>query len=436
MISSVLIWTQYFRMEGQDLSGMKNLETYGPAKPLKTKCSHFHTHHIVAMLQSVWNTTESRKILLFLCINIMYMVLEFVVGYSTNSLGLIGDAGHMFFDNSALFVGLIASYIGCFRPNERYTYGYGRVEVLSGLLNSSLLLFVSLRLMIEAIQRFLNPPNIKTNNLLVTSIGGFLLNVVGLIWFHDHVHQHNGTCAHSTKHSCGHKSVLNHQSDQSQYSVPNCVQISLPDTESNGLQDQNKNQPAHRSHVCTFESIISYDTESDPIDQESEKRIRNTNMYGIYLHVLADTLGSIGVIISSIMIDYAEWYIADPVCSLIISFLIFGSTLPLFSDIIRQLMGRVPLGMEKLLQNVLEKIVKEIPNVHQILHWHFWQHSNGFYIASMHLLVDDAVEQVVLRHAQRIVKSNFKDIKLDLTIQIEQLDQNHRNGNVCKYADV
>jgi len=43
---------------------------------------------------------------------------------------------------------------------------------------------------------------------------------------------------------------------------------------------------------------------------------------GVFLHVLADTLGSVGVIISSALIHQYNWYIADPVCSMFIAALI------------------------------------------------------------------------------------------------------------------
>ena len=52
-------------------------------------------------------------------------------------------------------------------------------------------------------------------------------------------------------------------------------------------------------------------------------------MYGIYLHILADALGSVGVIISSILIKYYDLQIADPICSSVISVLIFASVVPL-----------------------------------------------------------------------------------------------------------
>ena len=55
----------------------------------------------------------------------------------------------------------------------------------------------------------------------------------------------------------------------------------------------------------------------------------NHNIRAIFLHIVADALGSLGVIISSILVKYFEFYIADPICSLIISVLIILSVIPL-----------------------------------------------------------------------------------------------------------
>ena len=43
---------------------------------------------------------------------------------------------------------------------------------------------------------------------------------------------------------------------------------------------------------------------------------------GIFLHILADTLGSVGVIISSTLIYLFDWMLADPICSMFIAVLI------------------------------------------------------------------------------------------------------------------
>jgi solute carrier family 30 (zinc transporter), member 5/7 len=51
-------------------------------------------------------------------------------------------------------------------------------------------------------------------------------------------------------------------------------------------------------------------------------------MYGVFLHILADTLGSVAVIISSICIDFFDFTLADPICCFLISALILGAAVP------------------------------------------------------------------------------------------------------------
>lgn len=52
-------------------------------------------------------------------------------------------------------------------------------------------------------------------------------------------------------------------------------------------------------------------------------------MQGVYLHILADTLGSVGVIVSAILMWAFGWMIADPICSMFIAILISLSVLSL-----------------------------------------------------------------------------------------------------------
>jgi solute carrier family 30 (zinc transporter), member 5/7 len=92
------------------------------------------------ILRHVLDDTNSRKIFIFLSINIVFMVVETLVGIWTNSLGLISDAGHMFFDNASLMIGLYASYMSKWRKDEEYTYGS---VVLHGFLGEGCLPRVS-----------------------------------------------------------------------------------------------------------------------------------------------------------------------------------------------------------------------------------------------------------------------------------------------------
>lgn len=55
---------------------------------------------------------------------------------------------------------------------------------------------------------------------------------------------------------------------------------------------------------------------------------RSDNMQGVYLHVLADSLGSLGVIISTLCVKYFDLVIADAICSLLIATTILLSGVP------------------------------------------------------------------------------------------------------------
>ena len=69
--------------------------------------------------------------------------MELFYGIATNSLGLISDSFHMFFDCTGLMAGLAASVITKWRANDKYPYGYLRAEVLAGFINGLFLLFIS-----------------------------------------------------------------------------------------------------------------------------------------------------------------------------------------------------------------------------------------------------------------------------------------------------
>ena len=77
---------------------------------------------------------------------------------------------------------------------------------------------------------------------------------------------------------------------------------------------------------------------------------------GVFLHVLADTLGSVGVIISTILIENLGWKIADPICSLFIASLIFASVVPLVKETALILLLRTPIELEGSIQLALSKV--------------------------------------------------------------------------------
>ena len=82
--------------------------------------------HQLTNVRSIFEDKDSRNLFLFLIVNFTFAIVELLYGVWTNSLGLISDSFHMFFDCSALVVGLIASLIVRKNPNEKYSYGFVR----------------------------------------------------------------------------------------------------------------------------------------------------------------------------------------------------------------------------------------------------------------------------------------------------------------------
>ncbi|MBD2843616.1 cation transporter [Paenibacillus sp. IB182496] len=121
----------------------------------------------------------NKKILLvsFVIITV-YMIVEAVGGFVTNSLALISDAGHMLSDAIALGIALAAFTYGSKAVNTGKTYGYRRFEILAAVLNGVTLIGIALYIFYEAIERFRNPPEVATVGMLVISTIGLLVNVL------------------------------------------------------------------------------------------------------------------------------------------------------------------------------------------------------------------------------------------------------------------
>lgn len=75
---------------------------------------------------------------------------------------------------------------------------------------------------------------------------------------------------------------------------------------------------------------------------------------GVYLHIIADTLGSVGVILSSLFVQYGGYLKADPICSFWISVLILISTYPLLKNCARTLLQCTPPNIK------LKKCLKQV----------------------------------------------------------------------------
>ncbi|KGO66504.1 Cation efflux protein [Penicillium italicum] len=116
------------------------------------------------------------------------------------------------------------------------------------------------------------------------------------------------------------------------------------------------------------------------------------NMRGVFLHVMGDALGNIGVIVSALVIwltDYKWRYYVDPGISLVITLIILASAIPLCKAASRILLQAVPPGMS--IDHIKEDI-ERLPGVIGSHHLHVWQLSDTKIVASIHLQVDTEIK--------------------------------------------
>lgn len=107
-----------------------------------------------------------------------FMIVEAIGGFLTNSLALLSDAGHMFSDAVSLGVAVLAFKLGEKVADYSRTYGYKRFEILAAVFNGVTLIIISIFIFYEAIQRFINPPEIATTGMLVIATIGLIVNIV------------------------------------------------------------------------------------------------------------------------------------------------------------------------------------------------------------------------------------------------------------------
>ena len=111
-----------------------------------------------------------------------FFVVELVVGLVSGSLALISDAGHMAADVVALGAALLATKIAA-RPDTtgRRSYGSYRAEVFASGLTVLIMLGVSVYVVIEAVRRIGESPEISSGPVLIVGILGLVINLISMI---------------------------------------------------------------------------------------------------------------------------------------------------------------------------------------------------------------------------------------------------------------
>ncbi|AIG25966.1 cation transporter [Brevibacillus laterosporus] len=141
----------------------------------------------------------------------------------------------------------------------------------------------------------------------------------------------------------------------------------------------------------------------------------NLNIRSAFLHVLGDLLGSVGAILAGLLMWKFNWYIADPIISVVVAVLIMLSAWRVTRDSVDVLMESTPASIDAdQVSDALSK-VEGVTSVHDL---HIWTVTSGFDSLSCHLHVKDGLASYpILQEALHLLEHQFGITHS--TIQIE-----------------
>lgn len=143
--------------------------------------SHHHTHGDTDAGKN------ARRLRFALFLTLGFAAVEAATGWWANSLALMGDAGHMLTDSSALALAAMAALLARRPATRNHSYGMGRVEVLAALANGLFMLLVVAAIVYGALLRFQTPVEVNGPVVMVVAAIGLLLNIALFkLLSHDH----------------------------------------------------------------------------------------------------------------------------------------------------------------------------------------------------------------------------------------------------------
>jgi cobalt-zinc-cadmium efflux system protein len=301
-------------------------------------------------MENVLSASNNRKkaLKIILLLTSGFFLIQIVVGFKIGSLAVISDAGHMLIDACGLLMALLAISFAQKPSTAKRTYGFYRAEILASLLNSIILIFLSVFILYEAFERIVHPSELNAIPMIIIASIGLGINLLGIRML----------------------SKIRIKNKTSEDSVP---------------------------------------------EQNNTSAQEDLNLQGAYLEVLADTVGSVGVIVAGIIIQTTGFYLADPLISIGIVALILPRTWLLIKKAIHILIEGTP---SHLCHEEIKNSILRVKGVTGVFDLHIWTISSGIHALSAHVVIIDSKRaSAVLQEINSILEKEYKITHA--TIQIE-----------------
>lgn len=276
--------------------------------------SHGHHHHDLLQTGS-----PDRAFVVGIVLNVLFVAVEVAVGFWSDSMGLLSDAGHNLSDVASLLLAMLAFRLARTPATARYTYGYKKSTVLVSLLNSVILLVAVGVIAAESIGRLLHPETVEGGAIAWTAGAGVVVNGFTAWLF---------------------------------------------------MRDKD----------------------------------RDLNVKGAYLHMAADALVSVGVLLSGVVISLTGWRLVDPVVGLAVACVIIASVWSLLRDSLRLSLDGVPAGIDAA---AVIDAMRGVEGVREVHHVHIWAISTTENALTAHVVLERLADMAAVKRA---LKERLRDL--------------------------
>jgi cobalt-zinc-cadmium efflux system protein len=267
------------------------------------------------------------------CLILAFFVVEAVAGFWTNSLALLSDAGHMLTDVLGMGMALAAIQLALREGRSHQTFGLYRLEILAAFVNALLLTAVAVWVVVAAVLRLNDPPDVRSGAMLVVAALGLAVNLVAFALLRE-----------------GAKESL--------------------------------------------------------------------NIEGASLEVLADTLGSVAVLVAAGLIAVTDWGWVDPAFGAAIGLFILPRTVRLGMRAARILIQAAPPDIDI---EAVERDLATIRGIVDVHDLHVWTLTSGMEVASAHLMTEVGVDHHGVLDQARTLLAERHGID-HATVQVEPAD--------------
>ncbi|CAH8549127.1 unnamed protein product [Heterobilharzia americana] len=382
---------------------------------------------------------NTARLIFMLVLVVLYFLVELIVGISIHSISLVADSFHMLSDCLALVVGIVASRIAKWPRSSRNTFGWQRAEVMGSLINTVVLITLCVTILLRAIERFIETQAIETPQVMVcVGCGGLLVNILGLIVLggHSHGSSHNEINASGdaplTPTAFGTSLPLNN-SDEAFLRVSSTHPISGVNNMCNDKVDGNVIQNFPDKDGSDHFEVPQHDTNQQQVTvkikhNHSKRSHSSMNMQAVFLHVLADFLGSVIVVISALVLwlvpgevskGEAVWKLyIDPAMSILMVTIILITAIPLMYKATLILLQSVP--SEICLKN-LKTRMENIDGIHKIHDLHVWRLQSNCIIGTVHIRCVSLPDYL---NIAREVKQLFHEFNIHCTTIQPEFEEN------------